>query len=410
MSENDIRVFRPEDLIRAMVRGTYDMQKLRVMMGNRITQNFKTKLGVSADGLSVGQEARQQQNILKMLRTDYDRLTDGIIAEGSEVVQNKLPRPNKFKPHGVIDTFAELSLIHQYVGMLQNEECSFKNMEQILKGIPIYDNFLKDVDGLGVAMAAVIISEIDIRKSQYASSIWKYAGLDTVTVGSYMGDDGKVKYISPTDLEELYQIYGHDANEIYYRDKKVEVVQVGRSRQSHCLELREYVDSEGELKYRRSITFNHFLKTKVLGVLGASFLKSGKAFVDGKRCGAARRLEMAVKSGFDAKMFSEESVQQEADLFLRDHGHEVIIQPSTYGKVYYDYKNRLENMREHQNKTRAHRHNMAIRYAVKRFFVDLYTKWRTLEGLPVATEYSEGKLGLTHGVASASKENFKDAA
>jgi hypothetical protein len=33
---------------------------------------------------------------------------------------------------------------------------------------------------------------------------------------------------------------------------------------------------------------------------------------------------------------------------------------------------------------------------IKRFLVDLYKAWRPLEGLPVAPEYSEAKLGLKH--------------
>ena len=32
--------------IRAMVRGMYDIQKLRIQCGNRVTGNFKAKLGL----------------------------------------------------------------------------------------------------------------------------------------------------------------------------------------------------------------------------------------------------------------------------------------------------------------------------------------------------------------------------
>ena len=56
-------------------------------------------------------------------------------------------------------------------------------------------------------------------------------------------------------------------------------------------------------------------------------------------------------------------------------------------------------MPAHAEKTKGHLNNMAIRYTVKRFLVDLYTAWRTLEGLPVADEYSKGKLGIEHKVA-----------
>jgi hypothetical protein len=33
---------------------------------------------------------------------------------------------------------------------------------------------------------------------------------------------------------------------------------------------------------------------------------------------------------------------------------------------------------------------------VKIFLVDLYTAWRTIEGLPVEPSYAEGKLGKKH--------------
>jgi hypothetical protein len=56
-------------------------------------------------------------------------------------------------------------------------------------------------------------------------------------------------------------------------------------------------------------------------------------------------------------------------------------------------------MPAHAEKTKAHINNMAIRYTVKRFLVDLYTAWRTLEGLHVADEYSKAKLGINHKVA-----------
>lgn len=39
---------------------------------------------------------------------------------------------------------------------------------------------------------------------------------------------------------------------------------------------------------------------------------------------------------------------------------------------------------------------MAMRYMVKRFLVDLYVAWRTIEGLTVEPEYNEGKLGHKH--------------
>ena len=120
----------------------------------------------------------------------------------------------------------------------------------------------------------------------------------------------------------------------------------------------KYKDKSGKAAERQSITFNPFLKTKLVGVLGSSFIKQ---------------------------------------------------MDSPYRKIYDDYKHRLESharygvhndeVKDDQgNKvaSKGRRHNMATRYMVKMFLIDLYTYWRALEGLPVSKPYGEDKLGKTH--------------
>jgi hypothetical protein len=46
-----------------------------------------------------------------------------------------------------------------------------------LKGIPIYESFLKDVKGIGPQLAGVIISEYDITKAPTVSNLWSFTGL-----------------------------------------------------------------------------------------------------------------------------------------------------------------------------------------------------------------------------------------
>ena len=157
-------------------------------------------------------------------------------------------------------------------------------------------------------MAGVIISEIDIHKAKYPSSLQMYAGLDVV-----VDEEGNG---------------------------------TGRSKKAEHLVDKEYVAKDGTVKTKKSITYNPFLKTKLCGVLAPSFIKAGK--------------------------------------------------DNTYAKIYYDYKHRLENHPAHQEKTKLHRNNMALRYTVKRFLVDLHIAWRTLEGLSVSEEYAVAKLGLVH--------------
>lgn len=284
--------------LKILVRGAYDIQKLRIQMGNRICANFKGKLGQEPSNKEETLDP-EELNVLKELRKGYTRITDGIV---------RLPTAAKFVGNEIISSYTELCLAEQYFTLLENEKRHFARLEGVLQEFPIYTQYLTKIKGCGPAMAGVIVSEIDISRAKYASSLSKYAGLD-------VGPDGK-----------------------------------GRSRKAEHLVDVTYINKDGEEATRKSITFNPFLKTKLTGVLGPSLLK----------CGNER-----------------------------------------YAKIYYDYKNRLENHAIYKEDSKGHRHLMAIRKVVKRFLADLYEAWRPLEGLEVHKPYAEAKLGmLPHGVDS----------
>jgi hypothetical protein len=290
--------------LKTAVRGAYDIQKLRIQMGNRIVGNFKAKLG-QQPGQPEDELDEDGKQILASLRAAFKKITDGV---------KTFPKQSTFTGDEVISDYTELCLIAQYIDLERYEDQHFRRLGSILNEYPIYTQWLEQVKGIGPAMAGVIISEIDISKARYPSSLWKYAGLDVA------GDGG------------------------------------GRSRKAEHLVRREFVNKAGEVKQRDSITFNPFLKTKLVGVLASSFLR---------------------------------------------------VKDSPYADVYRDYKHRLESHVKYQDGQldedgkavkglKGHRHNMAMRYMVKRFLVDLYKAWRTIEGLPVAPEYHEAKLGHVH--------------
>lgn len=296
--------------LKALVRGAYDIQKLRIQEGNRISINFKSKLGLKP---SEKEEELEEfaKDILKKLRKSYTKIMDGV---------KTFPRQKNFKGHGVISTYTEMCLMNSYIELEKAEKAHFAKLQNVLYEFPIYIHFLEEVRGVGPAMAGVIISEFDIHKAEYPSSFWKYAGLD-------VAEDGK-----------------------------------GRSKRKEHLVDYEYTDKDQKPAVRKGITFNPFLKAKLIGVLATSFLRSGT-------------IKKANKD--DPTVYKE----------------------GTYGKVYADYKNRIENMKEHEEKSKGHRHNMALRYAVKIFLIDLHMSWREMEGLAVSTSYCEGKLGKKHKAA-----------
>lgn len=279
--------------IRVIVRGAYDLQELRIQMGNRIVANFKAKLG-QAPSESEDYLDEDAKRILKDLRSSYKKITDGV---------KNFPKHKNFVGDEIISSFTELCLVGQYVDLEIDEARHFKHMEQVLEDVPIYAEYLKHIRGIGPAMAGVIVSEIDISKARYPSSLHKYCGLD-------VSEDGK-----------------------------------GRSRRAEHLVKVKYTNKDGVESERNSITFNPFLKTKLIGVLANSFIKLANPI---------------------------------------------------YAPIYRNYKHRLENNPAHSDKTKAHRNNMAKRYLIKMFLIDLYKAWRALEGLPVNPPYHEGKLGIIH--------------
>lgn len=281
------------DNLKTMVRGAYDIQKLRIQMGNRIVGTFKVKLGQEPgdDEDTIDAAGRE---ILDKLRKHYKLITDGVV---------KFPPRAKFVADGVIDTYTELCLIAEYVELDDQEKKHFRRLVAVLEEFPLYTQFLEPIKGIGPAMAGVVISEIDISKARYPSSLWMYAGLDVA----------------------------HDGR--------------GRTRKVEHLVDREYLDKEGNPAVRKSITFNPFLKTKLVGVLAGSFLKAGE---------------------------------------------------NVYSDIYYGYKHRLESNPIHMEKSKGQRHRMALRYMIKVFLQNLYVAWRTLEGLPVSVPYAEAKLGIKH--------------
>lgn len=110
------------------------------------------------------------------------------------------------------------------------------------------------------------------------------------------------------------------------------------------VELRQLYDSSKTMKPTKGqkLPYNSFLRTKLIGVLGPNLIKCNSPW---------RRL-------YDEK------------------------------KLYYQSKG--------WGISDGHRHNAAMRFMIKMLLLDIWTKWRTAEGLPLAKSYHEGKLGHVH--------------
>jgi hypothetical protein len=297
--------------LRALVRGTYDIQSLRIMTGNRICANWHVRNGCKPGQKQEEMSDKDALKILNKIKESYSRITDGLA---------DLPKKGKFESDVYISSYSELIMVDNYMELLRQEKKSIAKLKCLLEDFPVYTEYLKDVRGVGPAMAAVIISEMNIYRAKYPSSFWAYAGIDVV-----INKEGKGE---------------------------------GRSKKESHLVNRVYRNKDKKEAVKKSITYNPFLKSKLVGVLADVFIKQTERVKDG-----------------------------------------VVTNPASPYRVLYDqYKFRISNDPRCKDLTKGHIEKRCRRYIIKMFLIDLHREWSKIEGIPATIPYHEAKLGMAHGV------------
>jgi hypothetical protein len=336
MSAENIR------LLKLMVKGSYDLQGLRIQAGLRLCANFRAKLKaeskipeeeMSEDELAAAEDLSPEAlDVIKQLKDSYRRLTDGIARNRT------IPAEKGFHGDELIAIYTELVLVDQYIRLEQQETAQFRQLIGTLEKIPIYIEYLADIRGVGPALAAVLITYLDPVKARHASSFWRYCGLD-------VGLDG-----------------------------------AGRSRRAEHLIERSYIDKTGKQATRLSTTYNPWLKMKLLGALGPSFLRSNSPW----------------RACFD------------------NYKNRIMSDPAKQKVTLVEWKKQFNEMKKKVNGKEMEEADMAvamrllwspgriknaaIRYMVKQFLADFWLKWRALEGLPISEPYAVAKLHMQpHG-------------
>jgi hypothetical protein len=276
-------------------------------------------------------ETKEAKKIIDQLRASYKNLTAGVARNRT------LPTEKGFKGDALISSFPELVLVNSYMALERQEEQQFAQLESQLNKFKIWTDYLRkgndclrfDHDGkpkqpggiqsgIGPAMAGVIISWFDPEKARHISSFWKYAGLD-------VAGDGR-----------------------------------GRSRRKEHLVERDYTDKNGAQSRRMSITYDPFLKTKLMGVLAGLFIRSGSPW----------------RQVYD------------------DYKHRLETDPAREKVTLVEWKKRNKKGENLSNVWAPGRIDWAAkRYMVKMFLLELWLVWREMEGLPVSQPYHVAKQG-----------------
>lgn len=380
--------------IRCLIANVYDLQKLRISAGNRLVQSFYLQLGV-APSTSPDDVDKEEKKMIDRLKAEYNRITDAV-AENNKSIKANIKALRESDEDGkrltLIRNDQDFKLVESYTLLLKAEEESTKSLDKYVKQHKLWDAFFADIKGCGTLMSAVCIAYLDPYVAKYPSSFFRYCGMDTVQDEDKEGNklylekiDGVVTGIK---VKEAYGYYNNEGQYFgkvqatdnlsddgfllfkgedggLYEQRQLSKVVDGQEmlifeeiesgkeyvgdvvvsqhgRRMGDTEMVEYTDAEGNRRLKRSITYNPFVKTKLMGVLTGCLIKA---------------------------------------------------KDPVYSKIYYDYKARLDNSPRYEGYTPAHKNMMAQRYMIKQFLRNLHTEWRNLEGLPIYEPYEVEKLG-----------------
>lgn len=380
--------------IRCLIANVYDLQKLRISAGNRLVQSFYLQLGV-APSTSPDDVDKEEKKMIDRLKAEYKRITDAV-AENNKSIKSNIKALRESDEEGkrltLIRNDQDFKLVESYTYLLKAEEESTKSLDKYVKQHKLWDAFFADIKGCGTLMSAVCIAYLDPYVAKYPSSFFRYCGMDTVqdedkdgnklylekvegvvtgvkvreaygyynSEGQYFGkvqmtdnlsDEGNILFKGEDgglyEQRQLTKVVDGQEMLIYEevesgKEYVGDVVVSQHGRKMGDTEMVEYVDAEGNRKLKRSITYNPFVKTKLMGVLTGCLIKA---------------------------------------------------KDPVYSKIYYDYKARLDNSPRYEGYTPAHKNMMAQRYMIKQFLRNLHTEWRHLDGLPIYEPYEVEKLG-----------------
>ena len=250
---------------------------------------------------------KEKTSIKILTRTYYDYQTERTALDG-RLGQKKNGEAKKGAPER--DDLLLVELLKRRDDVLAMEGVFEKEVAKEVHKLQIWTEYLADVKGVGEMIAAVMVTEFDVAIATTVSKMWQFSGMNPGMV------KGRVK-----------------------KGSKIVVTDD---------------DVRGDRRTKGFLCpYNQFLKAKLLGVLGSSFLKCN----------------------------------------------------SPYREYYDNMKHRLEssdwgtaskNPTDKSRPKAGHQHKAATRYMVKMFLIDFYVAWRTLEGLPVREPYQQQYLKQTH--------------
>lgn len=407
---NQEKYLEKKELLRFLVRSMYDVQQLRIAVGGRVKRQF--------DPIKTTNETRewcedQESSLENQEKIWLDRIKEeigqftitewlsGIKGIGETSIAFILSEFDIYRA----DTVSKL-LAFSGIGMEKQYEIVFSLGEVQ----PKHENNI----------VSLVMNKKDVEKDIFdENEPEKQTTFQGKRVTDRIPKNRKVLVkiwgTSPKNAQSCIPLPKKNAEEliVYSINTVNDVLQAQRKRVG------------------QKTSYNSWLRTKMLGVVATNFLRLNspyRQYYDGYRTRLIAQVE-SVASGEDkAKFILYRSKLQEMSKILDDanltinntEDDEVDGEDGTWtGCSLISYQEgeakkkaaeikqsanttlnsallSLSKLGKTQWKSIQHIHRASLRYMMKCFLIELYVKWRTLEGLPVRPSYQEEKLGHKH--------------
>ncbi len=458
--------------LRQAFRNREDLLKLRISAGNRLVTIFKDrfpdpvdddtdkdkalkKVIASYHNITEYMTSKLADNISDAVKKDKKKAKDKDKDKDDEKLTKKQAKAKAVKKitsknfeipesESIIQEYREYLLLDNYINLELAELVQQSNMEAMLAGIPVYDQYLSKIRGVGPIISAFLIAEIDIYKCTYPSQLHSFFGLAPVNGMSNIKanwnkvtDDGKRigvlsfsirnsngKSVFIGKMKE-YDYLGIKNNKIDETNSKklIKLVDDHIDRTHFRVLVRDldgaFVDT--------NITFDREMFDKD-GSKSLDRLQKHSLTVKPKKPKKSKKKdldELEAELDHDLDREFEEAVIQdqcvrsvEGDIICaeRSLGYDVakrgklvgstvmplICHNVKYRDIRNGYKERLSAMPRHKGQSKAHIQSQANTKMLRIFLTDLYTHWRAIEGLSVSESYETAKLGIKHGTGQNS--------
>jgi len=327
-----------------------------------------------------------------------------------------------------------------YVEPLQRlEQDLTKEIDRLLRRVPIYTSFLRHVRGVGPRISGCIVAEtmisfVRVPKAEYERArraLESQADDETqISVASRETDETQLRDAGRKAVEthcadasqRWYETQAHRASQLLHETHKAAASQNSNATQQEGVSRyesdaqerdasqdnpdphNEYAFTREQLELAQKTEGGDYLVPALRGIAAFPTVSKywawwGLHVVDGR----APRRRRGQNINWSPKMRT----------LAWKIGKQFVMQGRRYRDIYLGYKRRLQRerptprdcpryeeckkalKRREEPACRGHIEAMARRYAVKMFLSHLWEKWRRLEGLPVRGPYALERLGHT---------------